>query len=493
MINNINPTNIKTSIFYINDFHGKTVNMEKAVHAAYEFDSIYKNKKDVDTFTLSSGDIALGENVTANKAAVQFQKIIGVSSAAIGNHEYDIQDNINEVLPKVNYNLLSTNIKINPRNPLSKTVNSSIVEERNGHKYGIIGTSPVDLYKRSKTGTLQRDISVDNPIDTLNDIQYEADKLKKQGVNKIILLSHLGNSFDKILAKNTSGIDVILGGHTHELVFDVKEGENLFFNKDNEPVIITQAGRDGNNFGILNLEFDNNGIVKKVQNNIGYTKNFNRYLPVKYIFDKMFNNNVVLGRINSVPPAPESLLIGVNPHAYFIADCMKNETNSEIALINSANIRGLFEKGELDKRTVADILPFKNKLWKVKYSEKDIVDAVKFAAKSQINPTNKPGLLYASGLKYSICPVGELISMSYVDKNGKETPIDVNHPRTDKFYTTVINDYCAQGNDKFTMLNRPNNIIEKYNFDAADCVERFVQKSNKPIDIKDDGRFFVIQ
>ncbi len=167
-------------------------------------------------------------------------------------------------------------------------VHSSTIEEHNGHKYGIIGTTPIDLYKRSKEGTIQKDITVDNVKETIEDIQTEANILQSQGINKIILLSHLGYTLDKIIANQTQGIDVILGGHSHDLLFDVKEGENLFYSKNGEPVVITQAGRDGKNFGILNLEFDQNGVIKKVQNNIGNTREFKRYAPIKYLFDKVF-------------------------------------------------------------------------------------------------------------------------------------------------------------------------------------------------------------
>ena len=69
--------------------------------------------------------------------------------------------------------------------------------------------------------------------------------------------------FDKIIAQNTSGIDVILGGHSHELIKGVKEGENLFYGLDGKPVVITQAGKDGKTFGVLNLEFDKDGNIKK--------------------------------------------------------------------------------------------------------------------------------------------------------------------------------------------------------------------------------------
>ena len=490
----INQTlgNIKTSIFYINDYHGKTLNMERTYNASKVFDA--KNKtNNTDTLKLSSGDIMIGEDVNINKAAVLFQNFINISSSAVGNHEHDLQSKVGEILPMVNYDLLSTNIKINPRNPWAKVVKSSTVKEINGHKYGIIGTTPVDLFTRSKRSSLKNDISVDSVNETLADIQEEINKLEKQGVNKIILLSHLGNAFEKFIATHTKGLDVILGGHSHELISDVKEGENLFYNLNNEPVVLTQAGKDGKNFGILNLEFDNFGIIKKVQNNIGNTKDFRRNMSVEYVFNKLLGNNKIYGKINSAPLEPENYLISPNPHGYFIADCMRQDLNSDIALIQAANLRGYFEKGKVDERIISDILPFKNKLYKVNYSEKDIVDAIKFAALNSFSsPAHKPGIFYVSGLRYSVTDKGVLKSLYFVDKNGQKTPINIDNPRTDKFYSTIINDYCAQGNDNFFMLNRPQNIVEKYSFDSGKCVENVLAKVENGVDIKDDGRISII-
>lgn len=493
MINPINQTNnVKTSIFYINDYHGKSINMERTVTASNAFDARTKKQKDVDTFKLSSGDIMIGEDFKTNQLAVKFQKIIGIQASAVGNHEYDMQEKVGAILPLISYDLLSANVKINPRNPWHHIIKPSVIEERNGHKYGIIGTSPIDLFKRSKEGVIQKDIAVSKIDDTIKDVQKEVNKLQEQGVNKIILISHLGFTFEKAIAKHTQGIDVILGGHSHDLLFDVVEGKNLVYSKSGEPVIITQAGRDGKNFGILNLEFDENGIIRKVQNNIGYTRSFKRYAPAKYIFDKIFGVRETYGYVKSAPPALKYDLIEPNAHAYFITDCIRQNLNCDIAILPSSNIRGHFEPGKVDTRILADILPFQNKLYKMKYSEKDIVDAVKFACKSFTNIANKPGIFYMSGIKYMTNTNGNLQSMSYVDRLGNEIPIDIDNPRENKYYITVLNDYCAQGNDGFTHLNQPGNIIEKYDFDATKCVQEVLQQSRDEVDIYDDGRIQIV-
>ncbi len=162
----------------------------------------------------------------------------------------------------------------------------------------------------------------------------------------------------------------------------------------------------------------------------------------------------------------------------------KKDLDVDIAILPSANIRGYFEKGKVDTRILTDILPFQNKLYKVKYSEKEIVDSIKLSAKSFTNIANKPGIFYTSGLNYTVTNNGIVKSITFIDKTGKETPINIDNPRTDKFYTTVLNDYCAQGNDGFKILNQPDRIIEKYSFDATKCVKAVLKKEKNPIDIK---------
>lgn len=493
MINPVNQSNnVRTSIFYINDYHGKSINMERTVSASNVFDNRNKDKKDVDTFKLSSGDIMIGEDFKTNQLAVMFQKMINIRASAVGNHEYDMQEKVGAILPLIHHNLLAANVKINSQNPWNSVIKSSIVEERNGHKYGIIGTSPIDLSSRSKAGIIHRDIKVSKTKETVQDVQNEVNKLQQQGINKIILLSHLGYTLDKIIANQTQGIDVILGGHSHDLIFDVKEGKNLFYSKSGEPVVITQAGRDGKNFGVLNLEFDQNGVIKKVQNNVGYTRNFRRYAPAKYIFDKIFGARETYGFVKSAPPALQKDLIEPNPHAYFITDCIKKDLDCDIAILPSPNIRGYFEPGKIDTRILTDILPFQNKLYKMSYSEKTLVDGIKQACKSFTNIANKPGIFYISGMKYTVTTSGKVQSISFIDKNGIETPIDINNPRTDKFYTTVLNDYCALGNDGFKIFNQPERTIEKYPFDATQCIKNVLKRTKEPVEIYDDGRIQII-
>ena len=337
------------------------------------------------------------------------------------------------------------------------------------------------------------EIGLDNikDWDYIIDNNSDYDNLKKQGVNKIILLSHVGFGYDQRIARETDGIDIILGGHSHNLVEDVKPEYNLFYSKSGEPVVITQAGRDGRYFGILNVEFDPKGILTKIQNNVTSTRGFKRNVPARHVFEQIVGKPKIVGQIKSAPPPLVNDSIEPSGHANFMCDCMKEELGSDIALFGSATIRGYFEAGNLDTRWLEDISPFKNKMAVCDYSEKQIVDALRVSARSMVNTNNKPGILHVSGLKYTISKDGQLKSASFVNKEGKEIPIDINNPRTDKFYKTALTDYYCQGHDGFTMLKNYDN-AQKYDFDITKCIEDYFKKHPDPVEIKDDGRIKIV-
>ena len=485
----------KTSIFYINDFHGKAMNMERTVSASNQFDR-YTPTEPTDKLKLASGDIMLGEDKKVNGVALAFLKLLGISASAVGNHECDMKsEDFKEIADKIPHKLLACNIKNDSEGLLSNHIQKSYIQEVNGTKYGIIGTIPSDLTTRIKYGKVFQDQNI-TPADineTIQCVQNEIDKLKKQGVNKIILLSHSGYGYDIKIAQNTDGLDVILGGHSHTLLKDIKRGVNLFNSKSGEPVIITQAGRDGKNFGILNLEFDENGIITKAQNNVGLTRDFHRNAIARYIFEKIQGKPEIIGEIRTAPPILKNDLTEPNPLAYYGLDSMRELTGADIALVGSANIRGSVEKGKIDTSGVEEISPFKNKILKINYTEKEIVDAIKFSAKSMTNKNNKPGIMYVSGLKYTMTKDGIVTDIRFIEKGGTEKTININNPRTDKIYSVAINDYFSSGNDGYDMLNKFYEATERYKWDINYAIEQKMRNTQGPIDIVDDGRITIIE
>ena len=488
--NNNKPASV--SILHMNDFHAKLPNLERMYTASQMFDSF---ETSADKLKLSSGDDGLGEDPVLSRAVSKMLDMIGITKRQNGNHEFDVVPSVHaENAKSSNYQELgAVNIHAKDTSPLKDVMVRSAIEEHNGNKYGIVGIGPSDMFKRLKDGVSKGDLTVDDLPTTIANLQKEVDKLKSQGVNKIFLLSHSGYTNDIQIAQQTRGIDVILGGHSHDLIKDVKEGKNLFYNLDNEPVVITQSGKDGEYFGVLNVDFDENGVIKSVQNNVIPTNIFARTLPAKYVVEQIIGKPEHVGEINSVPPVPANRLIENNPHGNFLVDAMRKELGVDVALLNAANIRGNFETGKVDTRKVSEITPFKNNLVVAKINEKELVDAIKLGGRSFVHPDNKPGIVMVSGLKYTMNDKGELLKLDYVDDNGKETPIDINNPNPNKILRVAMDDFYATGGDGFSMLNKKHEAEAVYNFDKDKLACDYIKKQNGPVDIVDDKRINIVK
>lgn len=486
----------RTSIFYINDLHGQTMKMEKIYNASKVYDQFVPSKG-VDKLKFSSGDTLLGENNKPNKIAAKFLDLIGITATAVGNHECDSDPTtLNNLTKDGKFKMLGLNIKMDKENPLSSRIEKSYIEEReDGQRYGIIGLVPPDLFTRMSKVDNYKGVKVDDFDQTIKDVQAEVDKFKEQGVNKVIVLSHAGNANEIRLAKETSGIDVILGGHSHELIKGVEEGKNLLYGKDGNPVVITQAGKDADNIGVLNLEFDKEGVITRVQNNVTQTKGFRRNLIMKYLSETILGKPETVGRIKSAEPEPENRIACENPHADFVADAMKDFTGADITLLGSANLRNTFEAGDITTRDISSIVPFKNGMAVVPLSEKTLVEALKFGAHSLVNAGTKPGVLQVSGLTYSINKQGELLGAEYTDKMGNKRTIDINNPDENKTYRVAMDTYYANGRDGFEMLKSLDKAEAVFEEDKDHMVKEYIKKlqnDGKEIEIKKDGRITIV-
>jgi len=493
----------QASIFCINDVHGQNIRMEKLYSAMQQFNStsssaafpkFFTSDDGVSKMRFASGDIFLGEDIKNIKTADEFLNISGYEANVLGNHEADKPtDEFVEATKDRKYKLMGANLHPSENNPMSKILTKSYIKEINGDRYGIIGLVPPDLAHHVKIQDHLPDLHIDDIDETIKDLKTEVEKLKAQGINKFILLSHVGLRNDKKIIENVPEIDIILSAHTHNLLEGVKEGVNLFYNKNNDPVVITQSGRDGEHFGILNVKFDENGVLTSVQNNIMSTDQFHRNLYARECFEKILGKPEKVGFVKSVDPTPNDIYANENPNCSFITDALRSELNTDIAVMNSANIRGKFEPGTVDTRDLLLLSPFANHIAVVETTEDKIVNAVRSRIQaSMASNSHRPGVLQISGLRYKYNKKGELLSLSFVDKQGKETPIDINNPSKTKKYTIAGDDFCLENEEMGIGLTEEyKNALKKYNEDKDKFVADYIRHQNKPVEIKLDGRIQV--
>ena len=279
------PANSKLSIYYYNDTHGNSDQMAGVVDSAKQFKRTNTGKAH---FVLSGGDNISGGDVQKNRFIGHLmENIMGVDVSAVGNHEMDAaKKGFFDIAKTEKTQYVATNVDFDDEHPMDEVIKKSIIKEQDGIKYGFVGAMPVDFKSCTKT-EVQKGIEICDFEESVEEIQEEIDKLKQQGVNRIILLSHSSYDTDKQYAQNLSGVDIIIGGHSHTKVNGAKQGENLVYSKSGEPVIITQAGENGKFYGILNVEFNDNGILTKIENQLLESKNKLKNPVIEYIKNRI--------------------------------------------------------------------------------------------------------------------------------------------------------------------------------------------------------------
>jgi S-sulfosulfanyl-L-cysteine sulfohydrolase len=138
----------------------------------------------------------------------------------------------------------------------------SMIKEIGGYKVAVIGQAfPFVPVVHPKRLTPDWTFGIrDEELQKLVDAHRAADK-----VDAVILLSHNGMDIDLKLASRVAGIDVILGGHTHDAV-----PQPVAVRNSGGVTLVTNAGSNGKFLGVLDLD-----IGKGKLNNVRY-----RLLPV---------------------------------------------------------------------------------------------------------------------------------------------------------------------------------------------------------------------
>ncbi len=491
----------KLSLFFINDMHGHFDNMSNILGASMQFDKTMKQKTGVDSIKLSAGDNYTGGDVERNKLMMSFLDYIGVEASAVGNHEFDATaSEFYNIANSAKVKFLAANANVPQGSKFYDNVSKSAVIQKDGGTYGVVGLMPFDLETVASKKEALEGIKPYNLEESAKLVQQEIDKLRAQGINKIILLSHIGIDQDKKIIPMLDGVDIVQGGHSHNLTPELKEGENILKSKSGEPVVLVQAGENGKYAGILDVDFDENGIITTASLDVEHAE-LEKSPVLEHIKTSVLGKSPQVAILKGVDPTPENRRIVPCAWTNFLADGMRNELNTDVAFVNAANMRKVPKLGILTERDITETTPLKNTLMVSNMTEKEIVRVVKDAAKMSLpHSTGEPGIMHASGLTYKVTSDGDLLEMNFVDKNGNKTPIDVNNPRDDKFYTVAHDTFVAEPRENMeypgmAITAHKNQNVQQFNFDKDKTAADYIKKlSNKDeLEIKDDFRIQIVE
>ncbi|MFA6990070.1 MAG: 5'-nucleotidase C-terminal domain-containing protein [Candidatus Gastranaerophilaceae bacterium] len=483
----------RAQILYFNDLHGTLDGAERIATASDMFTA--SATPQIAQLKFSAGDIFIGAGKKKNDLMVEFLNLLNPDGAIPGNHEFDNGTiELSKRIEKFRTQFISSNIRMTQKNKLydsvktSKLVRSKIIE-KNGEKYGIIGFLPFDFMRRVNK-TAQKafaGVSIDDFNKVKEDAKKEIEEFHKQGINKVIAISHMGYDVDMQLAQSVSGIGIIIGGHTHTELNGVKPGVNYFNSPSGDPVLITQAGKNGKYYGMLDVVFDSSGKIKNAFNKLNETAQIPKSLLVKYF------ENVYLGKpqvIGNVEKGFEQILesqISESPAASLVADSLRKKSGAQLAITNTAGVKGDIKTGTLIDRDIHSAMPYFNKVKTYKLNEKDIINALNGSIQATIH-NQRVGNLQVSGLRYTIGKDKKVKDVFLENSDNTLSKLNSEKPSSDKYFTVAYDDYLESGPEHVEMLNAPEKAIKEFDWNTTDATVEYIKSLNKPLSFVPDGR-----
>ena len=443
------------SVFYMNDAHG---DINRAANMKTAKDCFEKQNKAGAHLTLAAGDMLYGNDPKRIGFITKFLNAMKIDATAVGNHEFHYgSEFLAKNLKNIDTTAVCCNIDIPEGNGLKdrmaeKKLVKSAVFMKGGHKFGIIGASPFDTditVKEKQDGTGIKQMSVDQTIKAINE---EAKNLEKQGINKIILCTHTGygEHADLRIAKETEGVDIIIGGHSHTVIDGANKEDkggdhklNVVKSRRGEPVVITQAGKLNKYAGFLNVIFDKNGVIKEdsIVNKLTDTKEFAPNKGIQNILTATLGQNKVLSNpkhtympINEFQDRyMENPVVNVVSDA-ILAGARKVDKDVIAELHPTNNLKKCVDGPVTTYNVKYDMLPYNCNYAIVEITEEDLVKTLE-ATSGNLFKDFDPELLRCAGMRYTIDENadkginGHIKSLEFVDdKNNVIKSIDVKNP-----------------------------------------------------------------
>ncbi len=412
---------------------------------------------------LDGGDYFQGTlffNYWQGQEAAHFMTALGYQASGIGNHEFDSgPPALANFINAVPFPVTSANIDASAQVSLTGLIEPYTVLEVGGQSVGVFGLTTEETPIISSPGP---DVLF---TDHVAAAQATVATLQGMGINKIVVLSHLGYDVEMALAAAVPGIDVIVGGHSHTPLGPMPGAigpyPTVINSPTSEPVLVVSAWDWGRYLGRLDVTFNAAGVVD--------TYNGDPILIDSSIpDDPAIAADVALFAApiqalqNTVIGSSDVLLDGNRPVVRtaetnlgnLICDALLWKTQgvgSQICITNGGGIRASIQSGDVTMGQVLTVLPFGNTVATLGLTGDHLIEALENGV-SQWSTTS-PGGRFAQvgGLRYSFDPnraVGDrILSAEIKNPDGSFSPID-----SDTVYQIVTNDFMRRGGDGYSVF-----------------------------------------
>ncbi|RDL44836.1 bifunctional UDP-sugar hydrolase/5'-nucleotidase [Marinomonas piezotolerans] len=451
------------TILHTNDHHGRFWENRNGEYGMAARKTLVDNIReevalaDGNTLLLSGGDINTGvpeSDLQDAEPDFRGMNMLQYDAMALGNHEFD---NPVEVLRQqhewAGFPFLSANIiDDSTGEPLFDAYKIFQVDDL---RVAVVGFTTDDTAKIGNPEYLTG-LTIKSPIEVAKELIPEL----QEKSDLIVAVTHMGHydngnyggnaPGDVTLARTVPGIDVIVGGHSQNPLFepDVQSG-----------TLILQAHEWGKYVGRLDMTIVDGDIVasdyklipvnlkKKVEKDDGTSERV--YVDKEIAKDPTMlamlqpyqelgqeKLNVEIGYTDGKLVGERSVVRSEETNlGNLIAAAMMKKVDADIAIMNSGGIRDDIPAGKITYKSVLQVQPFGNALSYVDLSAEDLKDYLSVAASKQAG----------SGA------FAQFQGVSLVLQDGKATQIKVDGKPLDdsRTYRIAINSFTASGGDGY--------------------------------------------
>ena len=289
--------------------------------------------------------------------------------------------------------------------------------------------------------------------------QDEVNKLTAMGINKIIVLSHSSYAVDQVVAANTTGVDVIVGGHSNTLLSNTNDRAEGAYPTMVGNTAIVQAYAYGKFLGELNVTFDDVGEILSAEGeplvmdaNVVEDDDTKARIAQAAVPLQEIRQQVVASASAVIEGDRAVCRVQECEMGNLVADAMLDRVADQgvtIAIANSGGLRASIDAGDVTMGEVLTVLPFQNTLATFKISGQGVIDALENGV-SQVEEV-KGRFPQVAGLRFTwdtnVAPNEGRVTEVMVATDDGFVQIDPSAT-----YSVVTNNYVRNGGDGYKMF-----------------------------------------
>ena len=424
---------MRFKILHTNDVHSRFENFARLT-------TKIKELRDENTLILDAGDYHDFKDVmlqgTSGQAGGEFLLEAGYEAVAIGNNEaFEGLEILNSMVKNDKVPFLSCNL-VKLDGSMIQGVKRSIIINKSGVRFLIIGTSPHFKTFLNLLGMYSLDYK-DQIKKELND--------NKGKYDVCILLSHLGLIEDTDIANTMEGIDIIIDGHSHELMVEPRVIKNT---------IIHMSGCYGENLGLLEFDYDGNiSNVNGININIEDVEMDTNILSLIKKNRKIANDSLGVP-LYSINRDMWHDVVEENPITNLLADAIRDVLKCDIGLINSGIMNSGIRKGEVSFKKLIEICQSPLNPTYMEIQGKYIKEALEESLDPEVCYKDGRGSGFRGRFLGRLHISGAVIE--HDNTNIKRIIINGKDIEEEKYYTVATSDYLQRGTGYKSLANNRN-------------------------------------